>query len=83
MFLLLRIRIAKLHSTKNSSFVCITDLTPAELCLGYTLNRVGGEVAVQSRRIIISSPLFCFRSLLFISFIVYLFCTFLYTSVFS
>jgi hypothetical protein len=45
--LLLWIRLAKLHS----SIVCITDLTPAELCLGYTLNRSGGKVAVQSRRI--------------------------------
>jgi hypothetical protein len=51
MFLLLWIRIGKLYSTKNSSIVCVTDLTPAELCLGYTLNREGGEVAVQSRRI--------------------------------
>jgi hypothetical protein len=75
-FLLLWIRVTKLHSTKNSSIACITDLTPAELCVGYTLNRADGEVAVQSRRIGISCPLFNFRSLLLIYFIVYLFCTY-------
>jgi hypothetical protein len=66
MFLLLWIRIAKLRSTKNLSIVCITDLTPAKFCLGYTLNWAGGEVTVHSRRIGISSPQFSFRSLLFI-----------------
>jgi len=66
-----------LHSTKNMSILCITDLTPAKFCLGYTLNRAGGEVAAQSRRIGISSPLFSFRPLLFKSFIIYLFCIFL------
>lgn len=50
MFLLPWIRLTKLDSAMNSSVARITDLTPAELCFGYTLNRAVGEVAEQSRR---------------------------------
>ena len=75
---------------KNSFIVCITHLTPAELCLGYTLNRVGGEDAVRSRRIGIFSSTLWFP--LFIVYIFYCltvlyfsihFCVFLVVCVFS
>ena len=84
MFLLLWMRIARLHSTMNSSVARITDLTPAEFVLWLHSQQSCWR---SCRRITanryISSPLYSFRSLLFISFIVYPFCTLLYTFLFS